>query len=307
MSLFKGLSAFPITPSDDQGRVDVDCLALLVDRLVMPGIGSAGVLGSTGTYAYLQQSERQRAAEAAIEASGNRLPVIISVGALSTRETIALARHAAASRADGLLIAPISYTPLTDEEVYQHYLAIAKATDLPICIYNNPGTTHFQFSTKLLARLAELPTIAAVKMPLPTTDDYGAALKDLRTALPDDFTIGYSGDWGCAEGMIAGADSWFSVVAGTLPALTARLATEAKHGDAEAARSLNTKLASLWKIFQTHGSLRVVYALANHLQLTQAHPPRPILPADDQAISALIEELEQNGISLSAENTPSAT
>ena len=66
-----------------------------------------------------------------------------------------------------LLLAPVSYTPLRDAEVFQHYRAVAGASDLPLCIYNNPGTTHFNFSLELLQRLADIPTIKAVKMPLP--------------------------------------------------------------------------------------------------------------------------------------------
>lgn len=61
----------------------------------------------------------------------------------------------------------VSYTPLTEEEVFQHMSAVAEAGDLPLCIYNNPDTTRFFFSDSLIARLAKVPGIAAIKMPLP--------------------------------------------------------------------------------------------------------------------------------------------
>ena len=83
-----------------------------------------------------------------------------------------LARDAASEGADALLLAPVSYTPLTEEEVYQHFAAVAEATDLPLCVYNNPGTTHFTFSDALLERLAAVPNIKAVKMPLPKDMDF---------------------------------------------------------------------------------------------------------------------------------------
>lgn len=291
ISLFNGLSAFPITPCDDNGVVDTDALSILVSRLAVAGVSSAGVLGSTGTYAYLNETQRQRAAQAAIDAGRGSLPVIIGVGALSTREAVSLAQHAATQGADGLLIAPISYTPLTEEEIYQHYCAIAAAADIPICIYNNPGTTHVHFSLDLLARLSHLPNVQAVKMPLPADGDYVGALQTLKAALPDDIIIGYSGDWGCVDGLIAGANSWFSVLAGTLPGLGAHIMAAISESDIEGAKQCDAELTPLWDLFKRFGSLRVVYALCNHMGLTQAQPPRPILPlpefARKQAITAL--------------------
>src|SRR4051812_49544629 len=70
----------------------------------------------------------------------------------------------------------MSYTPLTEEEVYQHFIAVAEAGELPLCIYNNPSTTHFTFSEGLLARLAQVANIAAVKMPLPANSDFAGEL-----------------------------------------------------------------------------------------------------------------------------------
>src|SRR5687768_4778966 len=148
--LFRGLSAFPITPADQNGRVNVDELAVLLRRAADAGVASVGLLGSTGSYMYLTRGERRRAIEAAVDCLGNGTPLIASVGALRTDDAEVLARDAQAAGADGLLLAPVSYTPLNDEEVFQHFAAVAAATELPLCIYNNPGTTHFSFSIELL-------------------------------------------------------------------------------------------------------------------------------------------------------------
>src|SRR4051812_9874875 len=165
--MFHGLCAFPITPADEQGRVDTDCLCLLLTRLEQAGVDSVGLLGSTGTYAYLTRSERRRAVEAAAKHLNRRTPIIVGVGALRTDDAQDLARDAEAAGASGLLLAPVSYTPLTDEEVFQHFVAVAGASGLPLCIYNNPSTTHFAFSDELVTRLAAVPQIVAVKNPAP--------------------------------------------------------------------------------------------------------------------------------------------
>lgn len=281
MALFNGLSAFPITPADLHGRVDTDALCRLLEKIVQAGAQSVGLLGSTGTYMYLSRSQRQRAIEAAVECLGGKLPLIVGIGALRTDEVQTLARDAARCGAEGLLLAPVSYTPLSDDEVHQHYSTVAGASELPLCIYNNPGTTNFSFSSELLARLSLVPTISAVKMPLPTNRALEADLAHLRGALSEDFQVGYSGDWGCAKAMLAGADCWFSVVGGILPELTAKLCKAAAAGEKSEAERIDGQLQPLWDLFKEFGSLRGVYAIANHLSSSDAQPllpPLPLLP-----------------------------
>lgn len=283
MTLFHGLSAFPITPATPDGQIIADDLARMLLRLRSARVDSVGLLGSTGTYAYLDRSARRDAVSIAAETLAGDVPLIVSVGALRTDAAVALAQYAAKAGADGLLMAPVSYTPLTQEEVYQHFLAVAGATDLPLSIYNVPGTTHFTFSIDLLVRLAATPTITAVKMPLPAqgtvTDDFAA----LNNHLPADFVIGYSGDWGCAEALLAGAQTWYSVVAGILPEPALRLTQAALAGDAALTAKLNADFDALWALFRAHGGLRVAYGIAHMLGLTKALPPRPILPMPDSA------------------------
>lgn len=278
MKLFTGLSAFSITPADPSGHVDTAALARLLERIAAAGADSIGLLGSTGAYAFLSRHERQRAVEAAMECVGGRIPVIVGVGALRTDEAQALARDARKAGANGLLLAPMSYTPLTEEEVFQHISAVAQAGELPLCIYNNPSTTRFTFTDDLLARLAAVPNIAAVKMPLPTDGDFEGELRRLRSRTPDGFAIGYSGDWGAADALLAGCDAWYSVVAGLLPSEALALMRAAKTGDTPETKRLDQAFQPLWSLFKAFGSFRVMYAIADVLGLCEATPPRPILP-----------------------------
>jgi 4-hydroxy-tetrahydrodipicolinate synthase len=294
MSIFHGLSAFPLTPSDDAGRVDTDVLGTLLKRLEEATVDSVGLLGSTGTYAYLTRPERLRAIGAAAECIGGRVPIIVGVGALRTDDAMALAQDAEAAGADGLLLAPVSYTPLTDEEVFQHFAAVAGATGLPLCIYNNPSTTHFTFSDDLVARLAAVPRIVAVKNPAPAPTEAKAKVEALRARVPADFAIGYSGDWHSADAVLAGGVAWYSVIGGLLPRPSLALLRAAQAGDVAEMRRLNTAFGSLWDLFKQHGSIRVVYAAANRMGLTKAQPPRPLLPlgtTEQKQIEAAISAL----------------
>lgn len=277
-SIFHGLSAFPITPADAAGRINADPLSVLLSRLVDAGVDSIGLLGSTGTYMYLDRAERRRAIEIASGHLSGQVPVIVGIGALRTDDAEDVARDAMQAGASGLLLAPVSYTPLTDEEVFQHFASIARATDLPICIYNNPSTTHFTFTIDLVARLADLPTIVALKNPAPAAAAMKTELATLRARLPADFAIGYSGDWNAAGALAAGGDAWYSVIAGLLPLPALALTRAAQAGDAAEVERLDALLQPLWSLFKEFGSLRVIYAAAAVMGLCDALPPRPVLP-----------------------------
>lgn len=295
MSLFSGLAAFPITPADADGRVDLAALRGLVRRLVEAKVDSIGLLGSTGTYAYLSRSERRRAIEAAVDESGGKVAVMAGVGALRTDEAVALAKDAKAAGAGAGLLAPVSYTPLLDQEVFVHFEAVAGESGLPICIYNNPGVTHFTFSADLIQRLSGVSGVVAVKNPAPPADQVGPHLADLRTRVPAGFSLGYSADPNCAEAMLAGGDAWHSVLGGIFPTTALTICRAAQSGDAAETRRLNARLEPVWRLFREFTGLRLAHAAANILGLTAAQPPRPILPLSEAAqarVAGVIEQLE---------------
>lgn len=285
MALFSGLSAFPITPMTSEGEVIAPDLQRLIRRIEAGGADSIGLLGSTGTYMFLNRDQRRRAVAVAVAAVAS-IPIIVGVGAMRTDEAQAQAGDAAAEGASGLLLAPVSYTPLTEEEVFQHFLAVAEATDLPLCIYSNPSTTNFIFMPELVARLAAIKTVAAIKLPLPASGDIAADLAAFRQAAPG-LSIGYSGDWGCKAALLAGADCWYSVAGGLFPEQAAALAAAAVKGDHEEADRCDAVFSGLWDLFRAHGSLRLMYAAANILGLTEASPPKPLLGPDEGLTASL--------------------
>ncbi|WP_433762777.1 dihydrodipicolinate synthase family protein [Brucella anthropi] len=296
MKLFKGLSAFPLTPNDTDGKLIEDTLCVFLERIHEAGADSIGLLGSTGGYAFLTREQRLHTINTAVRFIGGRTPIIVGVGALRTDEAQALARDAADAGADGLLLAPVSYTPLTQDEVLQHFKTVAETTDLPLCIYNNPGTTKFIFNDELIARLASVKNISAIKMPLPANGDYEGAMSKLRTETPPSFAIGYSGDWGAADALLAGADAWYSVVAGLLPDPALALTRAAQSGNNAEAKRINAAFTPLWDLFKTHSSFRVMYVIADLLGLAKIEPPRPILPLGIEVyeqVEAALEHLRE--------------
>jgi 4-hydroxy-tetrahydrodipicolinate synthase len=278
MSAFTGLSSFPITPCDAAGRLDEEGLRRLLAPLVEAGVDAIGLLGSTGTYAYLSREERHRTVSAAAGAVAGRVPLLVGIGALRTDEAVRLARDAKEAGATAGLLAPVSYTPLTDEEVFTHFATVAEEGGLPLVIYDNPATTHFGFTPALVGRLARLPGVVAAKCPGPTPEAAATTVADLRAAVPEGFPLGFSGDWHATEAMIAGGVAWYSVAAGLFPRPCLAIVRAVQAGEADRARALDAAMGPLWDLFKAHSSLRIVHGLAESLGLCRPVPPRPILP-----------------------------
>lgn len=282
-STFTGLSAFPLTPFAND-RVDEASFAGLIRRLAESGVDSIGALGSTGSYAYLTPEERANAARIAVENAGD-VPVIIGVGALRTSHVLANVESAEKAGAKGVLLAPMSYQRLTHDDVFELFRTVTEHTELPVIVYDNPGTTHFSFSTELYSRIAELHGIASIKIPGVPTDPAEAQthVATIRAAVPPHVSIGVSGDVFAATGLNAGSDAWYSVIAGTLPEVPLAITRAAQQGSADEAAELSRRLDPLWELFaEFGGSIRVVAAIAEYLGLA----PERCLPLPIQGLSS---------------------
>ena len=271
--------------------MDVPTLRKLVAPLCAAEVNSIGLLGSTGTYLFLSRAERRRALDAGLEEAG-AVPIVVGVGALRTDEAVRLAQDAQAAGAAAGLLAPVSYTQLTDDEVFEHFVTVARESGLPLCIYDNPGTTHFRFSPTLVGRLSQIPGVIAIKSPSPEATAASSHLAELRGVVPDGFSLGYSVDWLSVEAMIAGGHCWYSVIGGIFPQAAMSIIGAVENGDLDEARRLNGRLDPLWSLFRKFSSLRVVYACADLMGICRAEPPRPILPLGVAARQQVADTLE---------------
>ncbi|MGI6874929.1 dihydrodipicolinate synthase family protein [Amycolatopsis sp. 3B14] len=280
--MFTGLSAFPLTPVTGSG-IDTTAYARLVARLAAAGVESIGALGSTGSYPYLTRAQRAEAAKIAVDAAAGT-PVLVGIGATATSEVLALAEDAQNAGAAAVLLAPVSYQPLTDDEVFGLYEDVTRELSLPLCVYDNPRTTHFQFSDELHGRIAALPNVGSIKIPgVPA--DAKARVDALRARIPDTVTIGISGDAVAAEGLAAGCDVWYSVLGGLFPDTARAVMRDAAESE---------RLRPLWDLFARHGGIRVVAAAATHLGLTGERVlPRPLRELDGAARREVIDTLRQ--------------
>ncbi|MGX0000661.1 dihydrodipicolinate synthase/N-acetylneuraminate lyase [Pantoea piersonii] len=166
----------------------------------------------------MTREQRGRIARLAVDNAGS-IPVMVCVGAVSTEQVLRLADDAQALGASALLLPPVSYQALHDDKVYGLFETVARHVSVPLCVYDNPGTTHFNFSDELHGKITALPSIHSVKIPGVSSDEEVAAarIRNLRGMLPPDVTIGISGGSFAATGMTAGCEVWYSVFSGLFP------------------------------------------------------------------------------------------
>ena len=278
--MFSGLCAFQLTPINNE-QVDEESFARIMARLTAAGVDSLGILGSTGSYAYLTRQQRQRVIELARQLAGD-IPLMAGIGSVSSDEILRLAEDAQQAGANALLLSVICYQPLRDEEVHRLFETVTQQVSIPICVYDNPSTTHFRYSDQLLRQLSALPQVHSVKIPgIPGDHDtVTQRINQLRSQLRPGTVIGISGDAFAASGLTAGCDVWYSVCGGLFPHICKQIIRATTAGDTQRVTALSARLEPLWALFRKHGgSLRVIAAAAGILGLTaRDNLPRPLLP-----------------------------
>ncbi|THJ67370.1 dihydrodipicolinate synthase family protein [Arthrobacter echini] len=291
---FTGLIAYPVTTFRPDGEVSHADLGRLVDGLASSGVDAVTVLGSSGSFAYLEPSERARVARTAIEAAAGRTPVAVGISSVGTREVLEAATDAQAAGAAGLVLSPVSYVPLTDEEVINQVRQVCSATDLPVCLYNNPGTTQFDYSPAVVADLAELDRVVAFKDTAADAATFNARHAELAGLVRAPFSHGASGDLLMMTGEVA-ADAWHSGPAALLPAYYARFRSAVVNGDQQEIERIRQVLAPLVEHVAGLRKISGLHLLARACGIVAGDPRAPLLPSPGselRELGRLLDRLE---------------
>ena len=240
---YQGLYTAIVTPFKD-GKVDYDAFKALIEAQIAGGVDGIVPMGTTGESPTVSTEEHLEVIRVCIETVAGRCQVIAGTGANCTAEAIELTKAAAAMGADGTLQVCPYYNKPNQEGVYQHFKAIAEATDLPIMLYSIPGRSGIEIAVETVARLAaDCPSIVAIK-------EAGGSVErvnQLVQALPADFAI-LSGDDGLTVPFIScGAVGLVSVTSNIAPAEIKELVDTALSGDGKKALELQKKYYPLMK------------------------------------------------------------
>lgn len=284
---FKGVIAYPITPFDQEEKVDISLFKKLVERLVISGSHGIAPLGSTRVLPYLTDEEKEAITEATIQQVGGRVPILVGVSNLTTEKTIHHAKFAENAGADAVMIIPMSYWKLTDDEIVAHYDAVASKISIPIMTYNNPATSGVDMSPVLLKRLLEIPNVTMIKE---STGDI-QRMHYLKKELGEEVAF-YNGSNPLAlAAFAAGAKGWCTAAPNLIPELNIELYNAVQNNDLETAQNLFYKQVDLLKFIVAKGLPRAVRSGLNILGENGGQLRSPLKPLTELETSELKEIL----------------
>jgi 4-hydroxy-tetrahydrodipicolinate synthase len=282
-----------VTPFGDDAAVDFAALERLIEFHVANGTDGLLVCGTTGETPTLSEAEYGEVVSFAVEKANGRLPVIAGAGTNATATTVRNCKAAAEAGVDALLVVGPYYNKPTAAGFYGHFAAAARATPLPVIVYNVPGRTGKNIPTSVLPRLAgHYENVVGVKE---ASGDLSQIMDILRRR-PADFLV-YSGDDALAFPMVAlGAEGCISVVANEVPREFANLMRLALAGELEKARALHFKYLKLMNLnFVESNPIPVKTALAL-MGMLRPNFRLPMCPMEEANCGLLAAELKHLGL-----------
>lgn len=281
---------YPAATTQFAGDLSVDVAATrgVLDNLIRDGVHGLISLGTCGENNSLEPDEKRAVLTAAVETSAGRVPVISGVSEMTTARAVKFAQDAEAIGVDGLMVLPaMVYVPTLDELV-AHFTAVAKATRLPIMIYNNPTAYRVSVGIDALERLADLPNIVAVKESAPDTRRF----TDLVNAFGERFVLMAGLDDVALEGLMLGAEGWISGLTSAFPQESVALYDAFAAGDMARALEIYRWFMPLLHLDAEHDLVQSI-KLAEQIMgrgSERVRPPRlPLSGARRAQVTAMVE------------------
>lgn len=290
--MFSGSIPALVTPFRD-GAFDTPAFARLVEWQISEGSSALVPCGTTGESATLGFDEHYQVIDSCIETSNGRVPVIAGCGSNDTATAIRHMKFAQKSGATAALIVAPYYNRPSQEGILAHFKALADACDLPIVVYNVPGRTVTDIQAETLCKLAEIPTVVALK------DASGdlARVTAHRAGIGSDFCqLSGNDDLWLAHAIMGGVGV-ISVTANVAPRLCADFAQACASGDWLGARVLHERLFDLHNAMFTDASpAPVKYALSRVHSWFSDEVRLPILAASSASRRAIDAALSRAGV-----------
>lgn len=282
-ALLRGIVGYPITAFTPDGRVDESVLGEIVDRMLGARVHAIAPLGSTGVLPYLSDAEREHVAEFVVQRVAGRVPTLVGVSSLTTERTVHHAKFAERVGATALMIIPMSYWRLTDDEVVAHFDAVASAVTLPIAVYNNPGTGGIDLAPELIARLLRISNVTMVKE---SSGDVNRMHQLVRLCGED--TAFYNGSNPLAlAAFAAGARGWCTAAPHVIPELNLALYDAISRGDLAGARAAFYRQLPFLQFIVAHGLPRTIQAALRLMGRAAGELRAPLLPLPPHRVEEL--------------------
>ncbi|MBP6661628.1 MAG: 4-hydroxy-tetrahydrodipicolinate synthase [Paludibacter sp.] len=246
-----GMGVALITPFKSDESVDFDALARLVEYQIKNGTDYLVVLGTTAETPTLTEQEKEEVTRFVIQCAAKRIPIVLGVGGNNTKAVVEKLKTTDFSGIDAILSVTPYYNKPSQEGIYQHYAAIAKASPLPIVLYNVPGRTGVNMLAETTLRLAkEFNNICAIK----EASGNFSQIDDIIKNKPADFMV-ISGDDGITFPLITlGAVGVISVIGNAFPSEFSRMVRLGLQGDYKSARLIHHHFNELIQLLFVEGN-----------------------------------------------------
>lgn len=291
-NIFRGLGIALVTPFTEDGTVDFESLSRLVDYQLSNGADFFCILATTGETPCLSLEEKAKIKSAIVKQVAGRVPILMGCGGNNTAAVVEELKTGDFAGIDGILSVCPYYNKPSQEGLYQHFKAIADATELPVVLYNVPGRTGINLKPETTCRLAkECNNIVAIKEASGSLEQVDEIIK----YKPNDFEV-LSGDDALTFPMIAcGAVGVISVIGNALPKEFSRMIRLEFNGEFEAAQKIHHKFTDLYSLLFVDGNPAGVKALLTEMGFIKNQLRLPLVPTRVttlQKISSIIKELK---------------
>ncbi|WP_378951546.1 4-hydroxy-tetrahydrodipicolinate synthase [Pelosinus sp. sgz500959] len=269
ISFIKGVIPPVVTPVDANNEVVESVFRQIIEHVITGGVHGVFALGSNGEFYGLDAHEQKRVIEIAVDQVKGRVPVYAGIAAITTKESIKLARMAEDTGAQAITVLPPMFISPNDEELYQHFASIAEATSLPILIYNNPDRLKANISANLIERLADIPNIVGAK---DSSGDLTLTSEYIRRTRDKGFKVMAGRDTMILGTLVYGGVGCVAATANIAPKLVVEIYNKFMAGDIQGSLEAQYELAPL-RVAMGLGSWPVVTKDAMNLIGFQAGEP----------------------------------
>ena len=270
-----GMGVAMITPFKEDESVDHEALIRMIDHLVENGTDYIVALGTTAETPTLSEAEKKEITQIIIERVNRRIPVVLGIGDNCTRRVISQIEQTDFKGIDAILSVVPYYNKPSQEGIYQHFKAVAKASPRPVVLYNVPGRTGMNMTAETTLRLArEFNNVTAIK----EASGNITQMDDIIKNKPSEFQV-ISGDDGITFPLIAlGAVGVISVIGNAFPKEFSRMVRLALEGDYNNARIIHSRFAELLELLFVDGNPAGVKSMLSMMGFIENQLRLPLVP-----------------------------
>ena len=289
-NIFKGLGIALITPFQEDGSVDYEALLRLLDYQLNNGADFFCILATTGETPTLTAEEKKRIKDLVVEVVKGRVPIAIGCGGFNTAAVVEELKTGDFKGIDGILSVCPYYNKPSQEGLYQHFKAIAAATELPVILYNVPGRTGVNMTAETTVRLArDCKNIVAIKEASGKLEQVDEIIKNK----PRDFDV-ISGDDALTFPMVScGAVGVISVIGNALPKEFSKMIRLQMRGEYDPARKIHHRFIDLFSLLFVDGNPAGVKAMLHEMGFIENVLRLPLVPMRIQNIHRMAEILKE--------------